>query len=223
MFLAPIPPRVGAGAALFALVDADGSGAEPYLRSAELLAGRTAPRNFADFVHLLSLLHGAFPGVVDRVAGTPLAPAARRWVEAAVDGFAAERALLLRLQAAAGPIPSTPHADRAAGAVLGQRAALDILARSERTGCALGAAAALVLDWGTVRALLDHAADRLGVAPAALALPGRDALAVVLDAAAPTHGAERALLFGAEQLLVQHRSLWRLLRARRAARAEVEV
>ena len=32
------------GVALFALVDAEGSAAEPYLRSAELLAGRDAPR-----------------------------------------------------------------------------------------------------------------------------------------------------------------------------------
>ena len=32
-------------------------------------------------------------------------PAARDWLEAAADGFAAERAYLARLTAAAGPLP----------------------------------------------------------------------------------------------------------------------
>ncbi len=46
-----------------------------------------------------------------------------------------------------------------------------------------------------------------------------DAIASLADAAAVTPGMERALLFGATQIAVQHRGLWDLLEARQQARS----
>ena len=54
-----------------------------------------------------------------------------------------------------------------------QRNALEILANSERRGCALGAAAALVGDWWPIRRLLDRAASRAGLDSPAPRLAGR--------------------------------------------------
>jgi hypothetical protein len=55
------------------------------------------------------------------------------------------------------------------------------------------------------------------VAPSAL--PHARDSATVLGALADTPAFERAALFGAQQLLAQHRGLWSLLDARAAARS----
>jgi hypothetical protein len=94
-----------------------------------------------------------------------------------------------------------------------------MLARSERNGCALGAAMAVVLDWGDVRVALDAAARRFGVEPPPYALADAAAIAGVADQFGAQLAAQRALLFGAEQILLQHRGLWDLLESRHAARA----
>ena len=119
---------------------------------------------------------------------------------------------------AVGPIPSTPGAIETETSLNAQRNALEILASSERRGCALGAAAALVGDWWPVRRLLDRAAARAGLDSPAPALPDEASLAAAVEAASDTPASERALAFGAEQLLLQHRGLFDLLEARSEAR-----
>ena len=223
MSLAAASASISAGDALVALAAAEGSAADPYLRSATLLAGRESRRNLADAIHLIALLHGSYPGVVDHAAGTMLGQHTRRWLEASVDAFGVERAWLARLQAAAGPIPSTPHANRTATVVLGQRHALETLARSERSGCALGTATMLLADWAAVRALLEVAGTRLGAEPGPSRMPDAGAIAAAVDAAVTSPGMQRAVQFGGQQLLLQHRGLWQLLAARQAARAEAEL
>jgi hypothetical protein len=105
--------------------------------------------------------------------------------------------------------------------VLGaQRHAIETLALSERRGCALGATTALVADWAAVRAVLDRAALRMGVDVPACSLPGSAAVAAVIHAAIDGLAAERALGFGAEQLLLQNRGLFDLLEARADARGD---
>jgi hypothetical protein len=103
--------------------------------------------------------------------------------------------------------------------VLHQRHALDMLARSERSGCALGAALALALDWRSIRAVLDVAARRVSIEPQACILPSEDETRTVAMIVAETSAYERAMVFGAQQLLAQHRGLWDLLEARHLARA----
>ena len=100
------------------------------------------------------------------------------------------------------------------------RHALETLATSERNGCALGAATALVGDWWPIRRLLDRAATRAGIECPAPSLPDEGSIIEVIEQASDTVAAERALAFGGEQLLLQHRALFDLLEARADARAD---
>ena len=80
------------------------------------------------------------------------------------------------------------------------------------------AALALVLDWRPIRRVLDAAAQRFGIQVPPLDLPGLAETLTVASDAAETPGIERAMAFGAQQLLVQHRGLWDLLESRESAR-----
>lgn len=201
-----------------ALVGAEGSRAHRWCGSPELMTGRNATRNLADVIHHLCMLHGRHPGVMDYAAAHTANDAAHAWLTQAVDGFAQERAYLAGIVVAAGPLPSTPGQADCEAALQGQRHALDMLAQSDRTGCALGAAIALVLDWSAIRTVLDAAAERLGVDIAPNGLPGEQETLTLAMAAAETMAIERALCFGAQQLLAQQRGLWDMLEARHAAR-----
>lgn len=187
------------------------------------LAGPLAPyraRDLDDFVHLLCAVFGRQPTVVElALSSAPPAPV-RIWLENASAAFERERLYLVRLTSAVGPIPSTPGAAETESALLAQRHALETLARSERSGCALGAATALVGDWAALRPLLDKVAVRVGVDVPPCALPGEGSIADVLEAGANGVAAERAIRFGAEQLLLQQRALFDLLEARSEARED---
>ena len=209
-----------AGALLFACVAEQGSAAHPWFADESLTRGPESARNLADAIHLLCALHGRHPGVVDHAAGRTVEPGARAWLQAAGDAMASERQYLARLAVAAGPVPSTPGGAASETIVIAQRGALATLAQSDRHGCALGAALAFAVDWMPVRALLDSAAVRLGIASPPCRLGTDEELRAVADAAAENGSAERALLFGAQQLALQHRGLWDLLEARRQARFE---
>ena len=206
-----------AAEALLARVHRDGSAAHPYLGAEPLRSGSEALRNLADAAHHLCMLHGRLPGVIDHAVARVRQPGPRAWMEAAADAFADERTLLTRLAVATGPRPSTPGQAECEAAVLQQRHALVMLAQSERDGCALGAAVALVLDWQAVRTVLDAAAKRVSIEPRPCRLPEIETLE--LDSPSPAF--ERAFGFGSQQLLAQHRGLWDLLEAREAARARV--
>ncbi len=200
-----------------ALLSADGGKNHPYIACSIFARGRDGARDLADAVHLISSLHGAQNGIIDLARARPASEGARVWLKAAADAFDAERAYLMRTVVAAGPLPSTPGHAGCEAAVAGQRHALEMLARSERNGCALGAAVALVLDWRGIRAVIDASAQRFGIALIPPALPSmRQTMAVVEEA--ESVAVERAMMFGAQQLLVQHRGLWDLLEARSEAR-----
>jgi hypothetical protein len=103
---------------------------------------------------------------------------------------------------------------------MAQRHALEILASSERHGCALGAATALVGDWSAIRRMLDRAANRAGLDSTASSLPDEVSLLEVVEGASESPASARALAFGGEQLLLQHRALFDLLEARSSARGD---
>lgn len=202
------------------LVAQDGTGSHDYVVSGALLAPPHEGRNLADAVHYLGVLHGRYPGVVDHAATKTADGAARGWMLTAADAFAGERAYLARLAVAIGPVPGTPGQVQCESALAAQRHALDMLAQSDRKGCAIGAAIALCLDWLTVRAVLDMAAERVNLVPPACTLPDVRRTAALANALSGTAGAERAMHFGAEQILTQHRGLWDLLRSRAEARGD---
>ena len=207
-----------AGALLLARLGEHGSAAHPYAASPQWLREPGAMRDLADLIHYLCVLHGRYPGLVDHAAARVVEPDARAWLTQATYAFAGERAYLARLAVAAGPVPSTPGASGTDAAVLGQRHAMETRAQSERRGCALGAAMALALDWAAIRACLDAAAARFGVDAPHYPAADPAALIALADDYAASAPVQRALLFGAEQILVQHHGLWDLLEARREAR-----
>jgi hypothetical protein len=203
-----------------ARLGAAGSGAHAHAAD---LAGPLAPyraRDLDDFVHLLCAVYGRQPTVSELALGSAPPAPVRAWLEQTSAAFERERLYLVRLTSAVGPIPSTPGAAETEAALLAQRHALETLARSERGGCALGATTALVADWAALRPLLDKVAARVGVDVPACALPGEDSIAAVLEEGASSMAAERAIRFGAEQLLLQQRALFDLLEARSEARED---
>lgn len=211
---------LSAAEAHVARVAEHGSGSHRHLVSLLRASGHNAARDIADAVHLLCGLHGTNPGLIETahlLAGDELA---RHWLGGASEVFERERSYLVSLTSAVGPIPSTPGAAETESTLVAQRHALEILANSERHGCALGAAAALVSDWWSIRPLLDTAAKRLGMNVPANMLPDDASVSEMIGAACATAASERALGFGGEQLLLQHRGLLDLLEARAAARGD---
>jgi hypothetical protein len=194
-----------------------GCSRHPYLQSLLECSGPNAARDLADAVHLLCSLHGRHPGLVEIALQAAEGPA-REWLARAADAFERERLYLVKLTAAVGPLPSTPGAAETESSLLNQRNALEILATSERRGCPLGAACALVGDWWAIRRLLDRAAVRVGAEPPAPSLPDEVSVVAAIEAASDTPASQRALGFGTEQLLLQHRALFDLLEARAEAR-----
>jgi hypothetical protein len=202
-----------------ALADSDGSGNHAWLT--RLGNALVSMRDLADAVHYICMLHGRHPGAVDHALRHARTELERDWIEAAAEAFVAERAFLVRLAAAVGPMPSTPGQAECEAVAAAQRHALDMLAQSDRAGCATGAAVAVVLDWIPIRAVLDSAANRLGIGIPTSTLPLAEETVTVVDTLAREGAMERAMLFGAQQVLAQHRGLWDLLEARASARALV--
>lgn len=206
--------------AQFARVAGEGSARHPHVAALLGANGPNAARDLADAVHLLCNLYGRHPGLIDlALAGCGVGPA-REWLADASDHYERERLYLVRLAAAVGPLPSTAGSAQTEAALQSQRHAIETLARSERRGCALGAATALLADWAAIRPVLDRAAARAGVETPLPSLPGEASIARVIAGAVDTASSERALSFGLEQLLLQHRALFDLLEARAAARVD---
>lgn len=204
--------------AQIARVVADGSSLHPHLAALLTTTGASASRDLSDAVHLLCAIHGSHPGLTDLAHAASPPGEARDWLRDAADAFDRERLYLVRLTSAIGPMPSTPGAMQTENALLAQRHAIETLAKSERRGCALGAATALIQDWRALRPLLDHAADRSGVECPACTLSTDASISAAIAAGTDGVASERALAFGAEQLLLQHRGLLDLMEARAGSR-----
>jgi hypothetical protein len=203
-----------------ARVAQDGCARHAYVGSLLDSAGPHAARDLADAVHLLCSIHGRHPGLIELALSLCPSGPAQVWLSRAAEGFERERLYLVRLASAVGPIPSTPGAAGTEATLMGQRNALETLARSERKGCALGAATALVGDWWPIRRILDRAAARAGIDCPAPSMPDEASIVEVIGAASDGPASERALAFGSEQLLLQHRGLFDLLEARTSARGD---
>ena len=203
-----------------ARVAGEGCARHPHLTALLEASGPHSGRDLADAVHLLCNLHGHYPGLIEIALQRCAKGQANSWLGHASESFERERSYLVRLTAAVGPIPSTPGAAETEASLLAARHALETLALSERNGCALGAATALVGDWWPIRRLLDRAAARAGVEAPAPSLPDESSVVEVIDQCSDVAPTARALAFGSEQLLLQHRALFDLLEARAEARGD---
>lgn len=209
-----------AAQAQLARVEAEGSVDHPHRLALIVASGPNSARDLADCVHLYCSLYGRYPGLIEIALNNCPAGPVRDWLKEASDAYERERLYLVRLTAAVGPLPSTPGSAETEAALVGQRHAIETLAKSERRGCALGAATALMADWPAIRAVLDRAADRVGMAKPALTLPDSNSIVKVIADGTDGLASERALGFGGEQLLLQNRGLFDLLEARAAARGD---
>jgi hypothetical protein len=203
---------------LLSLVSAEGTAAHKYPLSDVMVRGPEAARNVADAIHHFGLLHGRHPGVVDHALVRAGDSAQRDMLLSLSAQFAEERTFLTKLVVAVGPLPSTPGQAHTETAVLAQHHAIDMLSQSDRAGCAMGAAIAVLADWLAIRAVLNHAADRLSIDIPVLSLPSASQLHDDVGNLVLTSGMERALVFGGQQIIAQHRGLWDLLEARSIAR-----
>ena len=210
----------GPADAQIARVERQGSHGHPHRVALVTGRDRHSARDLADAIHLLCALYGRHPGLIELALSNCAAGPVRDWLREASDAYERERLYLVRLTAAVGPLPSTPGAAATEAALVSGRHAIETLARSERNGCALGAATALMADWPAVRGVLDRAADRMGVQIPAIILPDGGSVIAVIQRGVESVAAERALGFGAEQLLLQNRGLFDLLEARAAARGD---
>lgn len=208
---------VSVAEAHLARVAEEGSARHGHIASLLEGSGPDAARDLADAVHLLCSLHGRHPGLIE-IAFNRSAGPEQEWLAQAAEAFERERLFLVQLTASVGPMPSTPGAAETEAGLLTQRNALEILAGSERRGCALGAACALVGDWWPVRHLLDRAASRVGIEGPATSLPDEPSVVEIIERCSDTPASARALAFGSDQLLLQHRRLFDLLEARAEAR-----
>jgi len=213
-------PALSVAGAQLARVASDGCARHKHLQRLVEASGRDAGRDLSDAVHLLCSLHGHYPGLIEIALQRCPSGAAQEWLLRASEAFERERLYLVRLTSAVGPLPSTPGAAETESSLMGARRALETLAESERQGCALGSATALVGDWWPVRRVLDRAAARAGVEAPAPSLPDEMSIVTAIDSLSGSPASERALAFGSEQLLLQHRALFDLLEARAEARSD---
>lgn len=210
---------VSVAEAQLARVAGDGTARHSHLNALLEASGPYAASDLADAVHLLCSVHGRYPGLIEIALQRSPPGEAREWLDHAAESFERERLYLVRLTSAVGPLPSTPGSAETEASLLAARHALETLASSERKGCALGAATSLIGDWWPIRRLLDRASTRVGLECPAPSLPDESSVVEVIGRASDTAASERALSFGGEQLLLQHRALFDLLEARAAARA----
>jgi hypothetical protein len=194
------------GARLIALVADSGSAAHPTIVAALKDLRNLKSPDLSDIAHFLCVLHGRYPGLVDHAARKIVDGAAREWILHTGNAFAEERAFLSRLTTAAFAMQSR---------------ALEMLASSDRQGCPAGAAIAFAEDWLTIRLLLEAMAERFALKAPPHSFPNSGQNARLTDALiAEGQAQERALFFGADQLLLQQASFWNLLAARSITRSE---
>jgi hypothetical protein len=203
-----------------ARVAGEGCARHPYLSALLEASGPHTGRDLSDAVHLLCSLHGRYPGLIELALQRSSSGPAQVWLSQASEAFERERLYLVRLTSAVGPLPSTPGAAETESSLVAARHALETLAHSERKGCSLGAATALVGDWWPIRRLLDRAAARVGIQSPAPSLPDEESVIEVINSSSDDLAGDRALAFGSEQLLLQHRALLDLLEARAEARGD---
>jgi hypothetical protein len=172
------------------------------------------PALLADIAHFLNISHGRFPGVIDHAATKIVDEEARIWFTQATTAFASERAFLNRLTVAAGPIRRHADQDKVEALLAGQHRSFEMLATSDRRGCPAGAAFAFNLDWQETRPLLDRVALMLGLEADSCTLPDRTSTLALAETLASSQAVERAMSFGAAQLLGQQKGLWQLIEAR---------
>ena len=171
----------------------------------------------ADAVHLLAILHGEIPSLIDLV--TEHHPAHERLLAPAAATFQGDRAWLTALAVATGTRVDLAGLSETETLVRELRAAMLILARSKRDGCALGAILAFLNDWPPLRTALDEAgarafADRWIAAEGDWPDEPLAEISGIAERGFDNTVSARAIAFGAQQFASLHHQLLDLFAAR---------
>lgn len=196
----------------------NGSKSVPYFKYITQNFKNLQALDVSDIAHFLCVLHGSYPGVVDYTFEKISNENSSTWLIDSMNGFAAERAFLTKLTVAAGPITGVGQYDQSEVTVHNQRKALQMLSQSDRSGCAIGASIAVILDWHAIRPVLDSIALKLGIKPQSFLLPSIEKTQELYNFLISSALIKRAMNFGIDQILSQHRGLWELLEARHNTR-----
>lgn len=210
--------RAFAAAVIGALRDG-GSGSSRHLRALAEGAVTRPLQAIADTAHFLAILHGQLPSVLE-IARLHTDEPAASWLRTAGQAFDQDRRWIVGLATMTGGALDLHGLTTAEQVVRDQRDAMLTLAKSNRTGCAIGAAVTLMLDWHAVRASLPRAAQHLGYDRRdRLSDPWPlDGVMEVLADFADDVRVRRAIEFGSVQLASLHAQLFDLLEARHAQR-----
>ncbi|MEE4349439.1 MAG: hypothetical protein V2J26_04355 [Pacificimonas sp.] len=175
----------------------------------------------ADLVHLLAILHGEMPSVLDTALeyNADLEP----FIEPAAQRLHRDRQWLAELSVLTGYSVDTAGLSDAETAVRGLRDAMLTLASSTRSGCALGVFLGFLSDWPRLRAGLDQAGtlafSARWPAPAGdWTVPDSGDLYERAARSFADRTTARAVGFGAGQWLLVHSQLLALVDARACAR-----
>ena len=210
--------RSFAAAVIGALRDS-GAGGSRHLRALSEGSVARPLQAVADTAHFLVILHGQLPSVLEIARLNADEPAAS-WLRSAGVAFDQDRRWMAGLAAMTGGALDLHGLSTAEQVVRDQRDAMLTLAKSNRMGCALGAAVTLVLDWQAVRSRLPRAAQHLGYdRHERLSDPWpEDGALDALACHADDVRVRRAIEFAALQLASLHAQLFDLLEARHAQR-----
>lgn len=197
---------------------ARGAGEHPWIVRLASDRGRAIGLDLADAIYWLAQLHGGAAGLVDGASLRARSPEERTFLTRAFDAWQSERKALSTLVVAVGPIPSTSGQFGDEVTTVAIAGAIATLATSDRAGVALGAATALIVEWHGLRTLMDRAADRFAATIPRCILPTQTELLATVVGFVETPVIERAVTFGACQLLRQHGEFVGLLERRAKAR-----
>ncbi|WOE74103.1 DUF6975 family protein [Alterisphingorhabdus coralli] len=174
--------------------------------------------DLADIAYYLGKLHGHHPGLFDHMSHRSIQDDNHDLIVDLAETFAAQRAMLANMTVEAGPATTLAGEYNAVKTIEQLRTAIDVLGQSDRQGCGMGAAIALLSDWIIWRPALNALATRLAipVPDSEMQDMQKRLLASLENRAEPRE--LRAISFGLEQLYHQHDQFWLLLERRQKLR-----
>jgi len=172
----------------------------------------------ADIAHILTIVHGSLPTVFELASAHAPSGHLRELLFAASESFQAWRRFLALLTSKAGPAPSCLNDDVHMVSLVQLKHAIQLLASSERRGCAVGAATAMLADWHLTIPPLLSCASRFGIGHHLPSPPQVNEIIAGIEQTEPTTSELRAMTFGASQFYHMDDEIFLHLRARRQAR-----
>lgn len=172
----------------------------------------------ADLAHALTVTHGGLPNIFDLASLRSDAQSLRNHLVTCSNSFQDWRRFLSALTSKAGPAPSLTDDAAHMVSLVQTKQGIQLLGESERKGCAIGAAFAMLNDWQIVLPESFKFAARLDIVEGIALPPRTSAIIEEMECLEPSAAELRAMSFGADQFYQLNDAFFRHLEARRKAR-----